>query len=373
MLLELLNANVYAFINVISKLETSDLLSLCKTSPELDSFISSTTLNSWKIDSFSPSQKTFLLPTNQMPSIFVADNAVVAIAEGPHVTFFSISSGLQVSQVTVPGVRPFGKQIEKMILTDDHLAVAVDDANRSRVLLFNRVQLTLSYEHVLRSRGASFKLHSSLMVVGDRLGHLGFLNLSTQGQMMFASDPRQATVHSLDCDQLKTVVSCDDKILVWNNTNTIVTKVINRGTNHNDLVSQVYPIFGGTDIKLANDIVVTPALGADTGMEIWNINSGELVHRVEEEFLHYNLHFPILNLEYSGRSRVLLLDDISPSIKRVFDDDMLNDIWPVDEMPVKQTFITLFHHITLTANYNEHGNYEAGGKTKLIVRSFCPH
>ena len=260
-----------------------------------------------------------------------------------------------------------------MSLTDDHLAVAVDDLIRSRVLLFNRVDLTLSYEHKLQSRGPSFKVHSSLLVVGNRLGHLGLLNLSTQGQMMFASDPRQVTVDSLDCDLLKTVVSCNDKILVWNNTNAVVAKVINRVgslVSYHDDLGEVAR-FAGTDIKLANDIIVTPALGSETGMEIWNINSGELVHRVEEEFLHYSLHFPILNLEYSGLSRVFLLDDISPTIKRVFNDDILNDSWPDDGMPVKQTFITLFHHITLSGNYNEHGNYEAGDMTKLIVQSFC--
>ena len=368
MLLELLNADREAFINVISNLEKSDLSSMCKTCPELDSFISSTTLRSWKIASFVPSQKTFLLPTNQMPSAFVANEEVVAIAEGPQVTLFSISSGLQLSKVKIQGMRPLGQNIQKMGLTDDHLAVAVDDVICSRVLVFDRADLTLSYEHVLQSRGASFKVHSSLLVVGDRLGHLGLLNLSTQGQMVFARDPRQATVDSLDCDLLKTVVSCNDKILVWNNTNTVVTKVINRVGSlvsfHDDLGEVAR--FAGTDIKLANDIVVTPALGTGTGMEIWNLNSSELVHRVEEEFLHYSLHFPILNLEYSGLSQVLLLDDKSPTIKRVFNDDMLNDIWPDDGIPVKQTFITLFHHITLC------GNYEAGGMTKLIVRSFCP-
>ena len=377
MLLELLNANMDVFIHILSKLETSDIKSMCKTCPEFDSFISSVTLRNWKIESISPIQKTFLLPTDQMPSIFVANDEVLAIAQGPHVSFFSISSGLELSKVTIPGVRPFGKQIEKMSLTNDYLAVGVDLENRSRILLFNRADLTLSYEHVLPSIGGSFKLNSSLMVVGDRLGCLGFFNLSTQGQMMFATDSRQATVDALDCDLLKTVVSCNDKILVWNNTNTEVTKVINRvGSlviNHEDL-GQVSS-FAGTDIKLANEIVVTPALGSWpllTAIEIYDINTSNLIARVEENFLNYSLHFPILNLEYSGKSKVILLDDVIPTIKRVFDDDMLNDIWSDDEMPVKQTFVTQFQHITLTANYNEHGNYEAGGKTKLIVRSFCP-
>jgi hypothetical protein len=67
----------------------------------------------------------------------------------------------------------------------------------------------------------------------------------------------------LDCDLLKTVVSCNDKILVWNNTNTVVTKVINRVgslVSFHDVLGEV-AMFAGTDIKLANDIVVTPALG----------------------------------------------------------------------------------------------------------------
>ena len=214
MLLKLLNADLDAFLKVTSNLENLDLLSLCKASPQFNSVISSETLRLWKIASFVPSQKTFVLPTIEMPAAFVADDEVVGVAVGPNVAFFSISSGLQVSQVTIPGMHTFGQYIHKMCLTDDHLAVVVEGVSSSRVLLFDRVDLTLSYEYVLLSKGASLKVHSSLMVVGERLGRLGLLHLSTQSQMMFASDPRQATVISLDCDMFKTVVSSDDKIMV---------------------------------------------------------------------------------------------------------------------------------------------------------------
>ena len=369
MLLQLLNANIDAFLELASYLPNIDLLSLCDVSPEFNYVISSQPLKHWKLAGSPPLQQTFLLPIERMPSDIVADDQVVGLAVGHNVFFFSNSSGLLVSQFSIPWMYSYQQNIQKMCLNENLLALLVG----STLMLIDRDDMKLISEHALPSGGSTLTACSSVLVVGGGSGYLGFLTLPAQGQINFANDPRQAEVHSMDCDMVKTVVSFNDKILVWSNHEASVSKVIQRvGSLTVMYEGELVANYSGTALQLANDIVVTPALGVDAAIEVWNINTGDLVHRIEEHCLNFSLKFPYLNLEYCGQSKVFDLDAPGrPELLRVFSDM----VWPIDlEMDPyhhpRHTVLTRFQHITVGYNLDESGEFLPGGIYKMKVRSF---
>ena len=148
---------------------------------------------------------------------------------------------------------------------------------------------------------------------------------------------------------MKTVVSCNDKIVVWNNQNKVVTKVIKRmgalAIAHGD--AEVITTYSGTQVQLSDDIVATPALGIDPSIEIWNIESGMVLLKINEVPPHYSFRFPFLNLEYTyGLNKVVDVDGVSSVTIRVFNDEGLHDgrQYEEEDKPEKQATITFSSH-----------------------------
>ena len=365
MILNLLMSDRDSFLKVISFLDFDDLQNLCCTSPEFDQVLSSVSFRNWR-SYISPMTKTFyinIICSNTTP---VADEVSVGVAHGSSVTFFSLDSGTPICEVLIPGMIPFVHQIKKMQLTPEKFAVLVENSSSTRLLIFDRPDFQLSYEQTIPRRGISFKLLTSMLVFDGSQGSLGILNLSSHVELKFISDSVQPKVDYFDSNLMKTVVSCDDKMIVWSNQNFFVTKVIRREgafkIAHGDM--GVDATYSGTQVQLSNDIVATPALGIDPSIEIWNIESGMILLKINEIPEHYCLNFPFLNLEYNyGLNKVLDIDGVNPVTVRVFHDEGLDDGRQVEEeeKPVQQATITRFHHIIVGVNFSD-----------LIVRSFLP-
>ena len=364
MLLDLLRSSTDNLLRILPFLSFEDIQNLCLTSPDFDHFFSSVSFRMWK-SQISPIKKIFNLNIICSDTVPVADEACIGVAHGSSVAFFSLTVGTPICEVSIPGMICFAHRITKMKLSPKKFAILVENSISTRMLIFDRPDFELSYELVIPGRGISVKLLPSFLVFSGPQGRLGILNFLPQF-LQYISDPVQPNVDSFDSNLMNTVVSSDYKIIVWSNKNLCITKVIQREGSIEVVNTDMGAVatYSGTEIQLSNDIVATPALGIDRRIEIWNIETGMLLLKINEDPDHYCLSFPFLNLEYNyGLNKVLDIYGSNPSTVRVFCDEGLNDDRQIEteEKPEQQVIITRFHHIILGATFSN-----------LIVRSFLP-
>ena len=263
-----------------------------------------------------------------------------------------------------------------MSLTTNYFVVALNNKEK-KVLIFERKSNQIMIQTDIPLTFSCMKLLESLLVIGDYEGTLTLFNISMSMQPKFLQDKSQTTVDSFDCNNQQLVVSCESKFIVWNLFSDSIEKIINRpgkltilGDN-----SEVVAQYPGPKVSLSYPIVVSPSLGPDYGLEIWDIELAQMINKIDAYFDYFTLRFPLINLETSHSmvmNTVYNIDGESPKILQCFTDERMEEMSQTEGKHDKHTIFTQFHHITLGKNLNEFDEYGQDGLSKLILRSLKP-